>query len=75
MQLENGVFDGLGAAGVLGGRYTEGTSATQVNDRIVYDQATGRVYFDEDGLGGTRKVLFAIVDAGTHLTQADFLVV
>jgi len=49
-----------------------GTSATTAAQRIVYDQASGAVYFDADGLGGQAQVQFAKVAAGTALTAAHF---
>jgi Ca2+-binding RTX toxin-like protein len=49
-----------------------GTSATTATQRIVYDQASGAIYFDADGLGGKAQVQFAKVAAGTALTAAHF---
>ena len=49
-----------------------GTSATSVAQRIVYDQASGAIYFDADGVGGQAQVQFAKVNAGTALTAAHF---
>jgi hypothetical protein len=52
-----------------------GTAAGDANDRIIYDKATGNIYYDADGSGGGAKVLFAQVTAGTTLTNADFIAV
>ncbi len=52
-----------------------GTGAVDGNDRILYDSATGKIYYDADGSGATGRVLFATVAAGTALTAADFLVI
>ena len=49
-----------------------GTSATTTTQRIVYDQASGAIYFDADGFGGKAQVQFAKVAAGTALTAAHF---
>jgi Ca2+-binding RTX toxin-like protein len=49
-----------------------GTSATTTAQRIVYDQASGAIYFDADGLGGKAQVQFAKVNPGTALTAAHF---
>ena len=49
-----------------------GTSATTTAHRIVYDQASGAIYFDADGFGGKAQVQFAKVAAGTALTAAHF---
>ena len=52
--------------------FTLGTSATTTAHRIVYDQASGAIYFDADGFGGKAQVQFAKVAAGTALTAAHF---
>ena len=44
------------------------------NDRIIYDQAAGKIYYDADGSGAGAAVLFATVTARTALTSADFLI-
>jgi Ca2+-binding RTX toxin-like protein len=49
-----------------------GAAAADADDRIIYDSATGRIYYDADGSGGGAKVLFAQVAAGTTLTNTDF---
>lgn len=48
-----------------------GTAATTLQQRLVYDQATGNLYFDADGSGsGTRQQIAALAD-GTVLTHED----
>ena len=49
-----------------------GIAATAWEQRIVYDQASGAIYFDADGFGGKAQVQFAKVAAGTALTAAHF---
>ncbi len=44
------------------------------NDRILYKQATGEVFYDADGAGQGAAVLFAVLDNKATLTGADFLV-
>ncbi|NEY90681.1 calcium-binding protein [Tabrizicola oligotrophica] len=50
-----------------------GTAAAEANDRLIYDRATGRLFFDADGAGALDQVLFARLVAGTALSAADFL--
>ena len=45
------------------------------DDRLIFDSATGRLYYDADGTGAGAQVLFAQVAAGLALNNADFLVV
>lgn len=69
------VFTRAGAKGVLAATaFHSGTAAADAGDRIVYDAASGRIFYDPDGTGGTAQVHFATVSAGTALTPADFYV-
>lgn len=75
--LENAVFTGLTTTGTLStGALQFGTVATQADDRIVYDKASGNLYYDQDGSGTAYKgVLFAKLTTKPTLTNADFLVI
>lgn len=73
--FDNDGFAGLGAAGRLTeSRFRAGTRALDGSDRIIYNDATGRVYYDRDGSGSAAAVLIAEVGANKHLTRADFWV-
>ena len=74
ISLNRAIFTNIGAAGALNAAaFHVGAGAADASDRIIYNQATGRIYYDADGLGGAAHVLFATVTAGTILTNADFL--
>ena len=71
--LARSIFTRAGANGTLStAAFHKGTSAADASDRIVYDQAAGKIYYDPDGTGAASKVLFATVTPGTALTNADF---
>ncbi|MDQ4086673.1 MAG: M10 family metallopeptidase C-terminal domain-containing protein [Pseudomonadota bacterium] len=73
--LARSVFTEAGANGTLSASaFHKGTAAADAGDRIIYDQATGKIFYDADGAGGAAAILFATVDAGTQLTNADFLI-
>ena len=76
IKLDDAVFTGL-VAGALGANaFRAGTSATDADDRIIYDAATGRLWFDEDGIGGAAQILFAdLANAPTGLSASDFTVI
>lgn len=75
-QLDNDVFTAAGAVGMLSaGAFRAGTAAQDADDRIIYDSATGKLYYDADGSGAGTQVLFAQVTAGLGLTNADFHIV
>ena len=68
-------FQGLAAGNLPTGAFAFGTRALQADDRIIYDKATGFLYFDQDGSGGAyAPIHFASVNPGVSVTAADFLV-
>ena len=71
--LEDAVFAGV-TAGNLGSVFVVGTQAQDADDRIIYDHATGALYYDSDGNGSAAPVQFASLVAGTVLTASDFVV-
>ncbi|MEO5972125.1 MAG: calcium-binding protein, partial [Sphingomicrobium sp.] len=74
LQLSGSIFSGI-AAGTLGASaFQLGTAANDAGDRIVYDSATGNIYYDANGNGAGAQTLFARVAAGTALTNLDFSV-
>ena len=50
-------------------------AATTADQRVVYNQSTGQLFFDADGNGAGAAVLFALVVPGTALTTASFEVI
>jgi Ca2+-binding RTX toxin-like protein len=49
-----------------------GTAAHDSSDRVIYDKATGKLWYDADGKGGAAAVQFAQLDKGLSVTAADF---
>ena len=50
-----------------------GSAAHDSDDRIIYDNFTGALYYDPDGIGAKAAVQFAQLDANLKLTHKDFL--
>ena len=74
--LDRSMFKGINANGALSASaFRAGSAAADATDRIIYDQGTGRIFYDSDGNGAGAAVLFARVEAGTVLTHADFFAV
>jgi Ca2+-binding RTX toxin-like protein len=68
-------FDGLTGNGTLSSSaFRAGTRAGDSNDRVIYDKATGNIFYDEDGSGASAQLLVATVTPATALTYADFSV-
>jgi Ca2+-binding RTX toxin-like protein len=69
------VFTRAGASGTLSpSAFHQGANAADAGDRILYDAATGNIFYDGDGSGAAAALLFATVDPGTPLTHADFVI-
>jgi Ca2+-binding RTX toxin-like protein len=73
--LDRTVFVQLGLGALPGAAFFAGTVAHDADDRIIYDSATGKLFYDADGNGAGAQVLFAQVVANAALTSADFLIV
>jgi len=79
IELENAIFTQLGATGTLASANfaaNVGGNAADANDYILYDTATGNLYYDADGSGAGARILFAhlTVTAGT-VDASDFIVI
>ena len=74
--LENGVFTAVGANGTLASAaFYKGAAAHDSSDRIIYNPATGAVFYDSDGTGAAAAVQIATIGTNLSVTNADFFVV
>ncbi|MEY9196846.1 serralysin [Sinorhizobium fredii] len=73
-RLDAAVFAALSVGTLDSETLAFGKAASDEDDRIVYDQARGELFYDADGTGGADAVRFAIVSRGTSLAAEDFLV-
>ena len=73
--LDDAVFAGLGLGALSAGAFRTGTTALDADDRILYDNATGRLFFDSDGAGGAAAVQFATLSGHPALSVSDFTVI
>jgi serralysin len=69
--LDDDVFRTLGRD-VEAAEFRLGTAAADATDRLVYDRASGRLWYDRDGNGAANKVLIATLDPGTALGFLQF---
>jgi Ca2+-binding RTX toxin-like protein len=76
IQLENAVFTALPPAGTLSAAaFKLGASATEADDRVIYNQSSGALFYDADGNGAAAQVQFATLSPAQMLTNADIVVV
>ena len=74
--LDDSVFHGIGSPGAFNANaFFAGTAAHDADDRIVYDQASGNLWYDADGNGGGAAVLFATLPTHPVVTASDFAVI
>jgi len=77
LAFSKAVFTGLGTVGTLDEpAFYLGTAAHDATDRIIYDAATGKLYYDRDGTGTGAQVLVATIgiEANPTLAFDDFLI-
>jgi Ca2+-binding RTX toxin-like protein len=72
--LENTIFDAFAAGDLAAERFVT-TAPQQANDNIIYDIATGALFYDPDGNGAGAAIQFAEVTPGLDLRNTDFLIV
>ncbi|GMM91790.1 beta strand repeat-containing protein [Qipengyuania sp. MTN3-11] len=71
ISLDSGTFD-FGAS-FEASEFVNGREATAAGPQILYDQATGQMFYDADGTGVGAAQLFAQLQPGTAVTAADFV--
>ncbi|MEA3015102.1 MAG: hypothetical protein QOD42_3647 [Sphingomonadales bacterium] len=80
--LDDSTFAGVampGTPGVPGpfnaNAFVIGTAAGDADDRIIYDSATGRLFYDLDGNGAGAAYQFATLAGAPVLAASDFVVI
>ena len=71
--LDDDTFIGV-TSGNLANVFVNGTMAQDADDRIIYDSATGQLFYDPDGNSPQAQVLFAVVNGAPQLSALDFMV-
>jgi Ca2+-binding RTX toxin-like protein len=75
IQLDDAVFTGLTPGALPASAFVIGTAAADADDRIIYDSATGRLFFDADGNGAGAAVQFATLEGNPIIAASDFTVI
>jgi len=66
---------GLAHGALPASAFHVGNAATDEDQRIIYDQTTGNLYYDADGSGGGAAILFATLHGAPAITASDFQVI
>lgn len=73
--LENAVFSAFTATGIMAASaFFAGTQAHDADDRIIYNQATGGLFYDSNGSASGGSTQIASLSTGLALTNKDFLI-
>ncbi len=80
IRLENtgaGLFNVLTTGTLSAAAFKANTSgaASELDDRIIYETDTGKLFYDRDGTGAAAAVQFALLSTKPTITHADFLVI
>ena len=78
LRMDNAALTGLGGDGRFASgdaRFRAGTAAADADDRIVWNSATGQVWYDADGNGAGAAQLVATLQAGATLVASDIWVI
>jgi Ca2+-binding RTX toxin-like protein len=73
--LDDSEFAGLTLGVLPAGAFYSGSAAHDSDDRIIYNPATGQLFFDADGNGAGVAVQFANLSNNLALSASDFQVI
>jgi Ca2+-binding RTX toxin-like protein len=73
--LDDAIFTGLSLGALSANAFRLGNVALDADDRILYDQVTGNLFFDADGNGSGSALLFARLDGAPVIAASDFQVI
>jgi serralysin len=65
---------GVDLRGLYASEFRVGTRAMDTSDHIIYNNQTGALLYDSDGVGAAAAVQFASVGVGLSISSYDFYV-
>jgi Ca2+-binding RTX toxin-like protein len=75
IHLSSAVFTGIGLGALLASAFRFGAAALDADDRIIYQGATGNLFYDADGVGGAAQIQFASLTNGLAMSHNEFVVI
>jgi Ca2+-binding RTX toxin-like protein len=76
IHLAQSVFTKAGSKGGLKAKaFWSGSAAHDADDRVIYNEKTGYLYYDSDGTGGASQKVIAKLSKNLEITHKDFFIV
>ncbi|MFI3121998.1 MAG: hypothetical protein QX203_18685, partial [Methylococcaceae bacterium] len=75
LTLENSIFTNIATGALNTDNFVAATTAIDSNDYLVYNKATGALFYDADGSGVGAAVQIAVLGVNLALTNADFVII
>jgi Ca2+-binding RTX toxin-like protein len=75
LYLDDAIFTGLSTGKLNSAAFNVGTAATEADDRIIFDNTTGKLYFDADGSGAGTQTLFVELTGVSNLQASDITII
>ena len=78
IRLENSIFNAIVGVGVLtAAQFTANASGTasDSNDRIIYETDTGKLFYDSNGKAAGGSVQYATLSPGLGISHTDFFII
>ena len=75
IQMAKAIFSALDLGALSASAFVTGTSAQDSDDRIIYDDATGSLFYDADGNGAGAAIKFASVAPFTPIDETAFVII
>jgi Ca2+-binding RTX toxin-like protein len=75
--LDNAIFNAIVGVGVMSAAQFRANTTGQAgdaNDRIIYETDTGNLFYDTNGNTAGGSTLFAVLNPGLGITNADFFI-
>ena len=70
----DGTWGGLPEGALAKAAFHVGAAAQDADDRLVYNKATGALYYDPDGVSGEAPVKIAVLTTKPVLSHLDFII-
>ncbi|MBB4039026.1 Ca2+-binding RTX toxin-like protein [Microvirga flocculans] len=75
IRLDDAVFKGVKRGALAKSAFVLGQKAADAQDRVIYDKKAGALYYDPDGTGSAKQLLFAKLANKAALSHLDFAIV